>query len=270
MKKIIVILLSATLLIGCSKEKTEEIIEMPNGNIENEIELVEAIDEVEFNQEIMGGSLKGLLSNPSDETETVGLIVPETALVDKDGYGNGYIMLAKELNDNHIACLRYDQRGVGESSNIEVDEKMGRDEYVNDVVGYIEKLREEGGFKNIYLIGHGEGSLIAGLAADKIVVEGVISLGGNGENIKEVFSFLRDISEVLLIQGTNDSEVSVDEAKELDSVNPDSKLVIIEDMGHALKNAASPENSQEHKGSYIDESLPLNEELVKEIILFMK
>ena len=59
----------------------------------------------------------------------------------------------------------------------------------------------------------------------------------------------------------------MEDAKELHSAK-ESKLVIIEGMNHILKNA--PRDPQGNLDTYKDPDLPLNEELVKEIVEFIR
>ena len=72
---------------------------------------------------------------------------------------------------------------------------------------------------------------------------------------------------ILILQGDNDVQVTVEDAKELHSAK-ESKLVIIEGMNHILKNA--PRDPQGNLDTYKDPDLPLNEELVKEIVEFIR
>jgi uncharacterized protein len=73
---------------------------------------------------------------------------------------------------------------------------------------------------------------------------------------------------VLIIQGTTDIQVSVDDAKLLAAVKPDAKLLIIDNMNHILKEA--PADFQANVATYQDPKLPLKDGLVKELIDFIK
>ena len=72
----------------------------------------------------------------------------------------------------------------------------------------------------------------------------------------------------LIIQGTNDIQVTVEDAELLSSSNETSKLIIIQGMNHILKNTKLDEG--ENIKSYNNPTLPLNEELVKKIVEFIK
>ena len=64
---------------------------------------------------------------------------------------------------------------------------------------------------------------------------------------------------VLIIQGTTDIQVSVDDAKWLSAAQPKGKLVVIENMNHILKEA--PADRQKNIATYSNPDLPLKEDL---------
>lgn len=73
---------------------------------------------------------------------------------------------------------------------------------------------------------------------------------------------------ILIIQGANDFQVTVEDAKKLKEGNPESKLVIIDNMNHMLKDA--PKDRKGNLETYCDPELPLNTKLVEEIVSFIK
>jgi uncharacterized protein len=66
---------------------------------------------------------------------------------------------------------------------------------------------------------------------------------------------------VLIVQGTTDIQVSVNDATRMHAAKPDSKLVIIEGMNHVLKNAEADQTK--NLLTYRQPDLPLNSELGK-------
>lgn len=72
---------------------------------------------------------------------------------------------------------------------------------------------------------------------------------------------------ILILQGDNDLQVRVEDAKLLNE-SVESKLVIIEGMNHILKD--SSRDPEENIGTYSKPDLPLNEEFKKELIAFIK
>jgi pimeloyl-ACP methyl ester carboxylesterase len=72
---------------------------------------------------------------------------------------------------------------------------------------------------------------------------------------------------ILICQGTTDIQVAVEEAEALKKAAPSAKLVIIEGMNHVLKSVAADPAKQ--TASYTDPALPINAELIKNIIEFV-
>ena len=72
----------------------------------------------------------------------------------------------------------------------------------------------------------------------------------------------------LIVQGTSDTQVSVDQAEKLKAAKPDAVLVVIPDMNHTLKQATLDPLQQ--KAAYGDPSLPLHPKLVPAIVDFVR
>jgi len=73
---------------------------------------------------------------------------------------------------------------------------------------------------------------------------------------------------VLIIQGTTDLQVTVDDAKLLSVAKPDAKLLIIENMNHVLKESDS--DLQKNMATYRNPDLPLKQGLVDNLVNFVK
>jgi uncharacterized protein len=72
---------------------------------------------------------------------------------------------------------------------------------------------------------------------------------------------------VLIIQGTSDIQVSVEDAKILSAAKPDAKLLLIENMNHILKESEA--DRQKNLATYTKPELPLKNELVTGINNFI-
>lgn len=72
---------------------------------------------------------------------------------------------------------------------------------------------------------------------------------------------------VLIVQGTTDIQVAVDEAQVLKTSKPEARLVLIEGMNHVLKSV--PSNPIQQALSYGDPTLPVVPELIEAISQFM-
>lgn len=72
---------------------------------------------------------------------------------------------------------------------------------------------------------------------------------------------------ILIINGTKDLQVKVQEANKLHEVKPESEIVIIENMNHILKNI---ENDQDNMKTYFSPDYPLSRALINTIEAFIK
>lgn len=73
---------------------------------------------------------------------------------------------------------------------------------------------------------------------------------------------------VLIINGTKDLQVKVSEAELLKQAKPDAKMEIIENMNHLFKEIKGDE--KENRTSYTNPDLPVMQELISKINLFIK
>ena len=139
------------------------------------------------------GDIKGSLLVPSNsEKASVVLIISGSGPTDRNGNNpnmtnNSLMMLANELKKNGIASLRFDKRGIGESSSSGMQESDLRFEnYVNDVKAWVDLLKESNKFSKIIVLGHSEGSLIGMIASQKAEVEKFISVAGAGNSAGDI------------------------------------------------------------------------------------
>lgn len=72
---------------------------------------------------------------------------------------------------------------------------------------------------------------------------------------------------VLIVQGTHDSQITTTDAEALATAKPTAKLVVIQKMNHVLKIIG--DGPSENLASYNNPSLPVSEELVKEVVSFV-
>ncbi len=72
---------------------------------------------------------------------------------------------------------------------------------------------------------------------------------------------------ILILQGTTDIQVPVEDAKLLSAAKPDAKLVIIENMNHILKESEA--DMQVNMATYTNPDLPLKPELLDSILHFV-
>lgn len=72
---------------------------------------------------------------------------------------------------------------------------------------------------------------------------------------------------VLIVQGTTDIQVSLDDAKRLQAAKPDAKLVTVEGMNHIFKSAEADRGKNIQ--TYSQPDLPLHPDLVPAIVSFI-
>ncbi|MGN9165907.1 alpha/beta hydrolase [Tissierellaceae bacterium HCP3S3_D8] len=286
-----------------------------------------------YSLEVEDGELYGILTLPDvDKPCPVVLIIQGAGATDKDGNNRGKSvktnclkMLAEALGNEGIASVRYDKRGVGKSSQVvEREEDLIFSDYIDDAVLWMEKIQSDDRFNKYYIIGHSEGGLVGAAAANRLSLDGFISIAAPGESIHKTlisqleqnmkkhleksmpiidelrkgnlvpnppleldFIFRRSAqpylislfqydpisaiqgvdAPILILQGDNDLQSSVKDAKMLHNAT-DSKLVIIKDMNHILKK--SPWDNSENISTYSKPKLPIHEDLVEELIKFIK
>lgn len=281
----------------------------------------------------LGTPLYGTLLSKNNQ-QTIAIIVAGSGPTDRNGNStmgpptNEYQMLAHSLDSQNIATFRYDKYGVAKSLPSGFKESnLVFDNYVKDAENIFDYLHDTLGFKNIYFIGHSEGSLIAMLASEKKPVKGYISIAGAGrpidiileeqlkkapfpdsvkqqiplifnqlkkgnivdnypESLASVFrksvqpyiiSWMKYSPEmeikklkcpILLLQGSCDIQVQIEDANNLHNANKKSTLEIIPGMSHILKNAGK--DCVDENKTYTDGSMPIDQQLVDDIVKFIK
>ncbi|TPD69722.1 alpha/beta hydrolase [Flavobacterium microcysteis] len=73
---------------------------------------------------------------------------------------------------------------------------------------------------------------------------------------------------ILIINGTKDIQIPVQDAELLHNANPKSELVLIENMNHIFKEIKGDET--ENMGSYTNPNLPVMPQLIEKITTFLK
>jgi len=139
--------------------------------------------------EINGGHapLRGTMATPEGSAPVPAvLIIAGSGPTDRDGNQPGLRNdslkhLAHALAALAIGSLRADKRGVGGSAaamTSEQDLRFGS--YVGDAVKWVRFLRGQARVREIFLLGHSEGALVATLAARQTPVGGLILVAGLG------------------------------------------------------------------------------------------
>lgn len=94
---------------------------------------------------------------------------------------DSYKMLADSLLQYNIASLRYDKRGIAESTPAGgKEEDLRFDDMVTDAAGFIDLLKKDKRFSSVTVLGHSEGSLVGMVAVQQSSADKYISLAGAG------------------------------------------------------------------------------------------
>lgn len=160
-------------VVSAQEVKTEE-ISLTNGNIQ----------------------LPGTLSYPeTGDPASLIIFVHGSGNVDRNGNQAGvnikasYIQqLADSLNRHGFAFYRYDKRSATPVNIPFLMNGLYFETLVEDVLTAIDHFKEDKRFKDIVLIGHSQGSLVAMLATQKGTIYKYISLAGPGDPIGETIS----------------------------------------------------------------------------------
>jgi len=138
--------------------------------------------------------IKGTLTLPAQKQDIpVVLIISGSGPTDRNCNQqtlktNAYKYLADTLQKLGIASVRFDKRGIGESTEKDFKEiNLRFDTYVEDVKAWVELLSNDKRFSGIIVAGHSEGSLL-GLVASKNnpKVKGFISIAGAGRAADDI------------------------------------------------------------------------------------
>ncbi len=132
----------------------------------------------------------GSLMVPKSGSDDIAIIIGGSGPIDRDGNQNflktnNLKKLAVQLANNDIATFRYDKRIVKQIKMNTIDPNIKFDDFVSDAIDVVKYFKTKKEYKNIYIIGHSQGSLIGMLAAEDNV-DGFISLAGAGQSIDAV------------------------------------------------------------------------------------
>src|SRR5215510_1262947 len=153
------------------------------------------IDSSEISLPVRKATISGTIFNPvTREKPPIVLIIAGSGPTDRNGNSpalpgknNCLLQLAEVLAQNGIASLRYDKRMIGKSK---LAQGMTEDSVVfSDMIDDAEQLYhylESAGYKQIYIAGHSEGSLIGMVLAQRVKPAGYISIAGSGRKAGDI------------------------------------------------------------------------------------
>jgi uncharacterized protein len=143
--------------------------------------------DVEFSGGSHGVKLSGSITAPKGKKNVPGVVLLSgSGPHNRDAeqfYHKTFLVLADELTRRGFAVLRYDERGVGESTGSYHGTTIY--EFSQDANAAVNALRSDPRLKvkNVYIVGHSQGSLEAQVVASQnSVVAGLVLLAGVGLN----------------------------------------------------------------------------------------
>ena len=141
-------------------------------------------EEVRFENKTAGVTLTGTLTLPHKKAPfPVVVLITGSGPQDRDETLSGhkpFLVLADYLTRQGLAVLRYDDRGMGQSTGDH--SKATTEDFATDVISAVAYLqaRKEIDKDRIGLIGHSEGGIIAPMVANRSRISFVVSLAGTG------------------------------------------------------------------------------------------
>lgn len=287
--------------------------ENTSANAERAAELAakrQAVTEAELDYSIPAGqgSLHAVLNLPEGAAAPVPalLFIGGSGPATKEGIANIYLDAAMHLLEHGIACVRYDKRGIARSASVvnaaQDEDKMVIEDFVGDAADGLICLAGAG--RNIAEVTleqitanpnnpselvENSRRIIAELKAGRTVSEVPLLLNSLFRPSVQPYliSWMRyepaeEIAKlketpILIVQGGNDMQVQVIDAENLHRAVPESRLAVLPEMTHMLKNSAVSKEevyrnmvlSRKYLAVYQDDSLPIAPELIEEIVGFI-
>ncbi len=132
-----------------------------------------------------------VLTKPNNvDTSKLAIIIAGSGPTDLNGNqpnmkSNCLLYLSDNLVKNGIATVRFDKRAIAGSAYPDFDEsKLTIEQYANDVSAIINHYKL--GYKDVFVIGHSEGSLIGLISLQNTSVNGFVSIAGVGNTADEL------------------------------------------------------------------------------------
>jgi pimeloyl-ACP methyl ester carboxylesterase len=130
--------------------------------------------------------LKGTLSMPNTTQQIpVVLLIAGSGPTDRNGNSmlsggkpNYLLQISDALTLKNIAVLRYDKRGIGQSTTTKTEAELTFNDIVEDASAFIKFLKADKRFSKVIVMGHSEGSLVGMLACEKENVDAFVSISG--------------------------------------------------------------------------------------------
>lgn len=200
------------------------------------------IEDVTFENPTDKNTLAGTITTPNNKKE-----FPMVILITGSGQQNrdselfghkSFWVIADDFAKKGIGVLRLDDRGIGGSTGL--SEAVTTQNFASDINSAVEFLAKKG-YKNIGLIGHSEGGIIAPMVASQNKkVKFIISMAGPGIPTDELL--LLQTNAIAKLSGATDEEL-----KSTDDLNRKIYAIVKNYSGNDLENGIKKLLSEEMK-----------------------
>ncbi len=145
-------------------------------------------ENISFKNQKDGNTLAGTISLPKDKKDfPIAILITGSGAQNRDEEIAGhkpFAVIADDFAKKGIGTLRLDDRGIGESSVGSRNDTSAN--FAGDIDAAVDFLLKRG-YKNIGLVGHSEGGMIAPMVAVKnLNVKFIVSLAGPGVAINQL------------------------------------------------------------------------------------
>jgi pimeloyl-ACP methyl ester carboxylesterase len=165
------------------------------------------IEEVTFENATDKNTLTGTLTTPNNKKEfPIVILITGSGQQNRDSeiFGHkSFWVIADDFTKKGIGVLRIDDRGIGGSNGL--TENLTTQNFASDSNSAVEFLAKKG-YKNIGLVGHSEGGIIATMVASQNKkVKFIVSMAGPGIPIDELL-FLQS-NAIAKLSGATEAEL---------------------------------------------------------------
>ncbi len=156
-----------------------------------------SLEESPFTLKTLAGTLSGTITTPKNVSGKIPvvLIIAGSGPTDRNCNSamglktDAFKYLAEGLGKAGIASLRYDKRGIGQSTSSQKEKDTKFSDMTDDAGAILTKLQEDDRFSKFIVLGHSEGSLVGmGICYTVENIAGFISIAGPGRTAEIVIN----------------------------------------------------------------------------------
>lgn len=189
--------------------------------LEQEISITEYVD--------------GSLILPEGKVESIVIIIPGSGPTDRNGNqnflkSNVLKKFAEGLASESIASFRYDKRVIKQIKQGVLQQDILFEDFIKDAIATVVYFKNSNDYKNVFVAGHSQGSLVAMIAVTESNADGFISLAGVGNSIDKVLGEQINLMAPELSKETESILSTIKEGKTADSIPPALNSIFYKDV----------------------------------------